>query len=158
MVFLIETKIKLWNVLKLKQKIDLPNMVAMDCEGKSRGLALFCSQEVLIKVLSYSKGHIDAIMKGEDSLQGWFLASFSNNPSVERRKDSWTLLERLSHGRTDPWLNIRDFNEILLWQEKSGRIDRSPWQIQKFREDMVLVGLHDLGCKGCAFTWFNGRK
>ena len=101
--------------------MGFPNGIVVDSSGKSGGLALFCIDEVKVELLSYSSGHIDARVRLANAMEAWFWTGFYGNPRTEKRKDLWTLLERLSQNRLDPWICIGDFNEILYQSEKKGQ-------------------------------------
>ena len=66
-VFLIETKILAYNVLKLKIESWSDYWDCGGLRGKSGGLVIFWSQEVSIKILSKSKGHFDTSVNSMDS-------------------------------------------------------------------------------------------
>lgn len=67
-VFLQETKLKVRQMEKCKFKLGFDNCLVVDCVG-SGGLALLWKNEVLLKVNSYSKSHIDAQIKKEGSTE-----------------------------------------------------------------------------------------
>ena len=47
---------------------------------------------------------------------------------MSKRSESWNLLCMLKSQSTLPWLCARDFNEILLAEEKIGGNVRPKWQ------------------------------
>ena len=55
-------------LLQLRMKLGLKNGVAVDSEERSGRLALLWHEEVVVKLNSFSKGHIDALIQ-EDSNQ-----------------------------------------------------------------------------------------
>lgn len=75
---------------------------AVDCVGKGGGLALFWKDDSKLSIVSYSKGHIDAIIK--EGSGDWRFTGFYGNPKVEERKESWKLLERLNELFDLPWV------------------------------------------------------
>ncbi|KAL5843046.1 hypothetical protein ACOSQ3_013649 [Xanthoceras sorbifolium] len=60
-------------------------------------------------------------------------ASFGEE-SGSQRQHSWTLLRRLQHQLTLPWLCGGDFNEILSSSEKEGGVNRPRFLINNFRQ------------------------
>lgn len=104
--------------MKLKNLFDF--VFVVPSEGSSGGLALLWNSSNKVEISSFSKGHIDAIIK--DNSEWWRFAGFYGNPVVEKRKDSWTLLKRLFDNDPThlPWLIGGDFNEILYSHEKEG--------------------------------------
>lgn len=55
------------------------------------------------------------------------------------------------------WLCIGDYNEILTFEEKQGRIPRPSQLMEILRSVYIQCGLVDLGYRGNKFTWRNGR-
>ena len=153
-----ETKVTQARMLNLGRRLGLKFDIAVDCKGKSGGLALLWKEEVEVNIRSYSEGHIDAMIRDENEGEAWGFTGFYGNPKQEERMNSWTLMKRLSHGRTGQWICTGDFNELMFQHEKQGGLERSQRQMQEFREAVEYVELHDLGFEGPAFTWCNGRK
>jgi hypothetical protein len=52
---------------------------------------------------------------------------------------------------------VRDFNEILTQEEKTGSNLRKEHQMDQFRNALDAYHLKDLGYKGAMHTWTNGR-
>ncbi|KAL0434334.1 UNVERIFIED_CONTAM: hypothetical protein Slati_2767700 [Sesamum latifolium] len=109
-------------------------------------------------IQSYSKNHIDALVKGDKDSERWRLTGIYGQPEVTRRKETWMLLRQLNQKSIRPWLCLRDFNEILHQHEKEGQNPRAQWQITDFRKCLDECGLRDKGYKGNPFTWCNGRE
>jgi hypothetical protein len=107
-----------------------------------------------MKVLSWSRYHIDAEIKEWDGLSWRFTGIYGESRSEEKDK-TWRLLRLLNHRSNLPWLCCGDFNEILFNYEKVGGDARSENCMVKFREALEDCGLHDLGFVGDAFTWRN---
>ena len=95
-LFLMETKLRADKMLKIKHKLGFVNGVAVDCVGRSGGLALLWTEGVNISLRSFSAGHIDMVIGGQNNDPPWFLTGFYGNPVMEMRRESWKLLERLS--------------------------------------------------------------
>ncbi|KAH9656688.1 reverse transcriptase domain-containing protein [Citrus sinensis] len=79
------------------------------------------------------------------------------HPEISQKKHTWTLLRWLAVLSSSPWLCCGDFNEILHPDEKRGGNDRNVNLINEFREVLRDCGLKDVGFRGYAFTWNNGR-
>lgn len=79
---------------------------------------------------------------------------------MEKRKQSWSLLKRLSDENPSnlSWIIGGDFNEIMYNHEKEGRAERRESVMEDFLEAIDYYKLMDLGFEGCKFTWFRGRK
>ena len=55
------------------------------------------------------------------------------------------------------WLCVRDFNEILRFEEKMGGANRRKQQMVDFRGALNFCGFNDLGFVGPPFTWCNNQ-
>jgi exonuclease III len=97
----------------LRWKLEMPNMVTVDSEGSSGGLALFWRSEVEVGVKSFSKYHIDSVIQEEDGLK-WRFTGIYGEPKSEDRDNTWETLHYLNHQFQMPWLCGGDFNEILF--------------------------------------------
>ena len=103
---------------KIKNRIGFANGLIVPSRGRSGGVAMFWTQDVNLDINSYSRNHIDAIVKEtEDNFQ-WRITGFYGHPETHRRYEFWHLLAFLHSQFQLPWLCPRDFNEILSINEK----------------------------------------
>ena len=107
--------------------------VAIDRVGFGGGLALLWNCMVDVSFQSYSVEHIDVHISNKSNGVRWFFIGFYGYPELEKRKDSWQLLERIGSGRLAFWLCGGDFNEILLRDEMQGVRERTDSQMRNFR-------------------------
>lgn len=114
---LIETKVnsREWDYLRFK--LGFNYCFAVDCSGRSGGLALLWNPNLNLTIQSYSKYHIDAIVKTDKKIR---VTLFYGHPRVDRRKESWDLLKKLNSLDSMPWAVLGDFNEILFPEEMNG--------------------------------------
>lgn len=153
-MFLSETKHgKRW-MEGLRWKLNMTNMVVKDSVGTKGGLAMFWKKEVDLRVLSWSRYHIDSLIKEADGSAWRFTGMYGESRSEEKEK-TWKLLRILQHRSTLPWLCCGDFNEILYNCEKEGGAPRAKSSMLKFREVLEECDLHDLSYVRDAFTWRN---
>ena len=157
LVFLLETRLEVKNLDPLRIKLGFHGVVGVDRTGTGGGLALIWKEGWQVSVHSSSIAHIDAIIQCRGSLD-WHLTGFYGNPESSKRDDSWTLLRRLKRYDNLPWLVIGDFNEITDASEKSGRLERNWYQMDRFRKVLTDCELKDMGFHGNRFTWWNGRQ
>jgi exonuclease III len=153
-LFLCETKMDTGRLEWLRWKLGLTNMVVMDCDGQSGGLALFWRAGVNLTVGLKSKYHIDATIMEEDGFE-WRFTGIYGEPKTELRDATWSLLKMLKTQDDRPWVCMGDFNEILMACEKEGGAARPQAQMDKFKEALEFCELHDLGFTGDPFTWRN---
>ena len=84
-----------------------------------------------VSIQSSSIAHIDATIRFRGS-NDWHFTGFYGNPETSKREDSWTLLRRLQRFDNQPWLVVGDFNELLVASEKSRRLARHWYQMDRF--------------------------
>lgn len=156
-LFLSETKHGEKWMESFKWKLNMPYMVVKDSVGAKGGLALFWKKEVDLRVLSWSRYHIDAKIKEEDGC-AWRFTGIYGEPRGEEKEKTWKLLRILLHRSKLPWLCCGDFNEILFSCEKEGGAPRAESSMVKFRDVLEECDLHDLGFVGDVFTWRNHHQ
>ncbi|EPS72636.1 hypothetical protein M569_02121, partial [Genlisea aurea] len=125
--------------------------------GKSGGLALLWLGSIIVDIKSFSTNHIDAVISPQDGSPKWRLTGFYGNPLQASRSDSWSLLTRLHHQFSLPWLVVGDFNEVLWQDEHLSSCLRSCSSMGLFRNALEECDLSDLGFQGYPFTWTNNR-
>ncbi|XVE99180.1 hypothetical protein REPUB_Repub03eG0175100 [Reevesia pubescens] len=129
------------------------NCLAFDCFGRSGGLALLWTENVVIELLSYSASHIDVIIRDPTIHQDVHFTGFYGNPDIGRRKESWHLLRHLKNSSILPWLCAGDFNKLLSDSEKFGGSLRPAWQLQDFEKVVKDCNFTELPVVGPCFTW-----
>ena len=153
-----ETKAKTIRIERIRNRLGLANGLIVPCISRSGGLALLWAREVDLEIKSYSKNHIDAVIKEHDSNFYWRITGFYGHLETYRRYESWQLLAFLNNQFQLPWLCLRDFNEILLINEKVGGATRTQQQMDGFRRVVNYCNFHDLGYCGSDYTWSNMQE
>lgn len=87
-VFLTETKAKLKHMEKIKFKLDFSNGLIVPSSGRSGGLALLWSKEVMLEIKSFSKNHIDAIITESPESFSWHFTGFYGHLETHMRGES----------------------------------------------------------------------
>ncbi|XP_071681350.1 uncharacterized protein [Lolium perenne] len=154
-VFLSETKRKARAMEKLKWSLGFKHGVAVDCDGRSGGLALWWRDGIEVSVRPWCQYYIDAEIHFEG--KNWRFTGIYGEPRTELRHRTWDVLRYLRSQDNLPWLCAGDFNEILLPEEQMGGNPRADVQMQSFRDCLADCELTDLGYKGYPFTWNNKR-
>ncbi|KAA3462361.1 reverse transcriptase [Gossypium australe] len=121
------------------------------------GLCLAWKGGIGITLRSYSKWHIDVLIKEDGIQEEWRFTGFYGSPYVRNQNHVWNLLERLSQDRDYPWFVVGDFNEIMYSFEKKGGFPRDPRRMEIFRDTLANCGLMDVGYSGTWFTWERGN-
>lgn len=111
---------------------------------------------VQLEVLSYSKNHIDSIIKSDSDDGAWRLTGFYDEPETSRRIDTLGLLKGLAYVNILPWLCLGDFNELISQYEKLGGALRHGRQMELFRSKIFYCGYLELPYTGSRFTWHRG--
>jgi hypothetical protein len=155
-VFLSETKKKASAMDKLKWSLGFSSGMAVDCNGRSGGLALWWREDVVVSVRPWCQYFIDA--KIEFGGKTWRFSGIYGEPRTELRSKTWEALRFLRRQDDLPWLCAGDFNEIVSSSEQRGGNPRSKSQMEAFRDCLSDCGLTDLGFSGYEFTWDNKRE
>jgi hypothetical protein len=153
-LFLSETKLIEREIEHLRWKLNMPNMVVKDCEGRCGGLAMFWKRGVDVSLRWKGRYHIDVDVTEENGKK-WRLTGIYGESKAGEKENTWRLLRTL-HAQSDlPWLCIGDFNEILFAGEKEGGPARAQGCMEAFRRALEFCELEDLGYVGDPFTWRN---
>ncbi|KAA3472831.1 reverse transcriptase [Gossypium australe] len=129
----------------------------MEKVRRSRGFLNGIDVEAEVILRSFSKNHINVMVKEENTTKEWRFTGFYGSPYVNNKNASWNLLKKLGQDQNHPWLVSRDFNEIMYSFEKSRGIPREKRRMKAFRETLEECQLEDLGYSGVLFTWERGN-
>ena len=153
LVFLMETKFDVSEMDGVKRKINRQQGLVVLSRKRAGGLALLWRNSLQVDVMSYSPGHIDAVVSEEQGRKKWRFTGFYGQPETSKRGESWSLLEDLSHRSKLPWVCMGDFNEIMHAKEKSDGGARPEGQMRCFHETINRCSLRDMGYVGSDYTW-----
>jgi len=120
-VFLSETRYFDDRVDGLVRSLGMEGCVGVGSLDRGGGLALLWNREVVVKLESYDKLHIDmTVQLATNTSMPWRFTSFYEESRRELRYRSWELLKLLKSRSTMPWLYVSDFNECLVASEQIG--------------------------------------
>jgi len=142
----------------IKYKLGSYDGVAVDCRGRSGGVALLWEKTTQVSLLSYSLHHIDVIVEGVGSHNSWRFTGIYGWAETSQKIKTCELIKDIHHDADIPWLLGGDLNEILFNFEKKGGAIKNQHVLDAFRETLEECGLYDLGFKGYEFTWENRRE
>lgn len=84
-VFLIQTKLNLDWMVKLRDRCKIQHGLMVPSRGKSNGLAMYWKEGIKLDVQSYSPSHIDALVNGGRAVGWWHLTGFYGDPDTTKR-------------------------------------------------------------------------
>ncbi|MBA0850954.1 hypothetical protein Goshw_010165 [Gossypium schwendimanii] len=102
--------------------------------GSRGGLCLAWKDDIEVALRSFSKTHIDVMIKDERDKKEWRFTGFYGTPYANNKNASWNLLKILGKDKTQPWLVSEDFNEMMYSFEKRGGIPREEKRMAAFCE------------------------
>ncbi|KAA3475505.1 reverse transcriptase [Gossypium australe] len=151
-----ETKLNKKQMEKARRSCGFNYGIDIEAEGSRGGLCLAWKSVNMVTLRSYSKWHIDVLVREGCTQQEWRFTGFYGSPYLKDKNFVWNLLRRLSQDGSYPWLVAGDFNEILYSFEKSGGAPRDHKRMEAFR-DTLEDQLVDIGFSGTWFTWERGN-
>ncbi|KAA3484396.1 reverse transcriptase [Gossypium australe] len=157
LVFLMETKLNKQRMGTVRRRCGFDFGIEVEAEGSKGGLCLAWKKDLDVKLKSFSKWHIDVLIKEENVEEDWKFTGFYGSPYSKDKNLVWDLLKRLAQESDYPWLVEGDFNEILYSFEKCGGIPRDSKRMEVFRETLVDCQLYDIGFSGVSYTWERGN-
>ncbi|KAL8546321.1 hypothetical protein ACS0TY_006152 [Phlomoides rotata] len=83
----------------------------------------------------------------------WRITGFYGYPERARRRLCWGLLRQIAGSNDLFWVCIWDFNDLLVDDEKRGRVPHPNWILQGFRQAVLDCKLTDLLLEAYKFTW-----
>lgn len=132
LVFLMETKVNLSKMNKVKQQLSFDGCFSVDALGQKGGLALLWKHEEQVTIINYSQRHISVQIEDVLTKKSWMLASFYREPKTSKRSiAAWLFLQALKPPLPTPWMAFSDFNEILFQGEKIREVT-----LQTFHEQL----------------------
>ncbi|XP_021726600.1 uncharacterized protein LOC110693734 [Chenopodium quinoa] len=159
-MFLSETRLKAFEMEKIKQKIKFHSCFVVECDGEGRkrsgGLALLWQSTIDVVVSSYSLNHVDALV-GANEHEEWRFMVIYGHPEEENKYKTGQLLESLRDTNEKSWLVEGDLNLMLHSHEKRGGRGFCFEVADILRKAVDRCQLEDLGFIGHEFTWTNNQ-
>ncbi|KAA3466988.1 reverse transcriptase [Gossypium australe] len=157
MVFLMETKLDQKRMEKVRRRCGFNSGIDIEAEWTRGGLCLAWKSDIVVTLRSFSKWHIDVLVREGSPQKEWRFTGFYGSPYLQDRCFAWNLLRRLSQDCNYLWLVAGDFNEILYSFEKKGGAPREQKRMDAFRDTLEECQLMDIGYSGVWFTWERGN-
>ncbi|XP_042942824.1 uncharacterized protein LOC122277007 [Carya illinoinensis] len=155
LVFIMETKLRSKRFEGLKRRLHCEGCFIVDSVGKGGGMIPLWDANVGIEVVNFSQRHINTWVKDGEVEKKWLITCLYGHPETTKRKATWDLMKSFKPQEHDGWCIVRDFNEILVNDEKLGGRARPKGQMELFMEVFHEGNLYDLGWQGDKYTWSN---
>lgn len=152
-VILVETHCPFGSVERFWNTLGYEGSVISEAQGQSGGIWILMEKGSLYSVSAIDNFHQAVSFSIQVGNMKWVCTAIYASPIPATREALWCHLGELRASVIDPWVLIRDFNEILHPFEVRGG-SYSPSRAAKFAGMMDLCGLIDLGSIGNSFTWF----
>ncbi|KAL5720793.1 hypothetical protein ACHQM5_013428 [Ranunculus cassubicifolius] len=162
-ICLSETKVGEKRMEKIRKQLKWENMIVVNAEGRSGGLAILWKAGVDIQILHSTKNHITSKFTEPQNpmsttINYWYFTFVYGHPIAWKRKLVWDELRAFSNVIDGAWLLLGDFNAILRADEKMGGNGTLHNSLVEFNDLVNDLGLVDLGFVGPKFTWSNNRN
>ncbi|KAA3490135.1 reverse transcriptase [Gossypium australe] len=109
MVFLIETKLDRKRIEKVRRGCGFNCGIDIEVEGTRGGLYLAWKSDIVVTLRSFSKWHIDVLVRERSPQKEWRFTGFYCSLYLQDRSFAWNLLRRLSQDCSYPWLVLEAF-------------------------------------------------
>uniref|UniRef100_A0A803PAC6 Reverse transcriptase domain-containing protein n=1 Tax=Cannabis sativa TaxID=3483 RepID=A0A803PAC6_CANSA len=154
-LFIMESRLAKHDVETLRLKLHFDSGLEVPRIGRSGGLILLWTNDVIVNLLSQSISHFDCYVSCSSQSKFFHFTCFYGSPIESNRRQTWKILDRIGRSNPiDPWLIIGDFNAFLFSNDKQGgNPDRGP--STDFRQFLDLFNLTPLDPKGAPLTWNN---
>ena len=156
LVFLMETKVDLKKLQRVKEKCGFVDGLCLSSKGLSGGLG-FWWNDINVKVISYSAHHVMVEVCDGNDRPSWATMGIYGWPELENKHLTWQLMRSIKEATSLPIIFFGDFNEILHGSEKDGGAIRRERYINALREVVDVCELRDLGFRGSPYTWQRGN-
>lgn len=80
------------------------NDIDIEAKGSKGGLSLAWKGELTVVLKSFSKWHIDVMIKEKDAQEAWRFTGFYGSPYSNNKRTSWDLLRKLGQDQDLPWI------------------------------------------------------
>ncbi|KAL5744090.1 hypothetical protein ACOSQ2_027206 [Xanthoceras sorbifolium] len=116
-VFLSETLLSHNRMELIRVHLGFSGKLVVDNVGRSGGISLFWSDDVVVNLISFSKWHVDVRVVGENNLS-WRFTGIYGNPNASQRFHTWGLLQSLRGLSGLPWLIGMISMKSFVWKRR----------------------------------------
>ncbi|KAK8302591.1 hypothetical protein V6Z12_D04G097400 [Gossypium hirsutum] len=156
-LFLCETKVHSNEFSRIQSRCRMGGCLTVSSEGKSGGLAMMWREDVDVTIQTYSKFHIDSLIKLDNGEVIRFTGSYGH-PNPNLRHHAWDMLKKVKDKVNEGWIVGGDFNVILNNSEKERGCRKPTNMMDDFWDILDVLNLSDVKTKNGWFTWTNNRE
>ncbi|WCJ39882.1 hypothetical protein M5689_020833 [Euphorbia peplus] len=158
LVFISETRLQKKEVDNLRWRFTNFNFFSVDAVGQLGGLMLMWCKEIDLAILGSCDHCIHFEILSSDGVMLWRGIVIYGWPQKGNKFKTWEMMRDLHQRENVLWVCFGDFNEVMYSLEKKGGTELSGNAQHLFRMCLLNCDLFDIGFKGSAYTWSNGRK
>ncbi|KAA3460530.1 reverse transcriptase [Gossypium australe] len=136
LVFLMETKLDKKRMEKVRKSCGLLNCIEVEAEGTHGGLCLAWKDDIEVTSRSFSKWHMDVLVKEDGNQEDWRFTGLYGSPYLRDQNLVWNLLKRLS---------------------QEGGLPRDHKRMEIFRDTLEECNLMGIGYSRVWYTWERGN-
>lgn len=153
-----DTKNRTDRLEKLKRELHFYYICHVPPRGLAGGLCLLWKKSVDFQVRTVYSFIMEVEVKDDDKNKRWMLDCIHADFDDQRRREQWSLSQRVAGRRADGWVVLGDLKDLLLPDDKEGGCHRSAASFSDFRNLLDKCGLLDVGFVVHPFTWFQKRQ
>ena len=148
-----ETKVSGPRAKEIMDRLRFDGAIHANNYGFTGGL--WDSTQAEVSELASTKQEIHVIVKDISFNISWLLSAIYASPRLAERRLLWDNLSKVAELHALPWIIARDFNEVLIGDDKFGGRPVNISRAINFQERLNAYGMIDLGFLGPRFTWTN---
>lgn len=152
---LIQTKTKASGdrAKRIANRLPFDGAIFANTIGLSGGLwLLWDSSQVNISELSTTEQEIHAMVTPNCSNSAWLLSAVYASPRLAKRRLLWDNLMAVAELHSLPWVIARDFNEVLIGEDKYRGRPVNINRALRFQDCLDTCRMIDIGFSGIRLT------
>ena len=159
MLIVMETRVGGDRTKEIMDRLPFDEAIHTETIGYTSGLwLLWNSDRVVVTSLATIEQEIHVSIKVRPSNSQCLLTDVYASPRFNERCVLWNNLLNVASLHNSPWIIVRDFNEVLVDNDKFGGKAVNANRSLLFKDCLDSCNMVDLGFSGPRFTWSNRRR
>ena len=159
MLIVMETRVGGDRTKEIMDRLPFDEAIHTETIGYTNGLwLLWNSDRVVVTSLATIEQEIHVSIKVRPSNSQCLLTDVYASPRFNERCVLWNNLLNVASLHNSPWIIVRDFNEVLVDNDKFGGKAVNANRSLLFKDCLDSCNMVDLGFSGPRFTWSNRRR